>query len=129
MRVLVVDQPIIASGLMAMFQSEHEIGLCCARDIRSGLSMFLRHQPHVTITELSLPDGSGLELTQKILQIDSRARIILLSMSDDPVVAARAIEAGAHAYFTKAGAPCLLLEAVMQLAATIPQTLPVKETE
>lgn len=90
--------------------------------------MFLRHQPHVTITELSLPDGSGLELTQEILHLDSLVRVISLSMSDDPVVAARAIETGAHAQFTKAGAPCLLLQAVMQLAATIPQSQLVKAT-
>jgi DNA-binding NarL/FixJ family response regulator len=122
MRVLVVDQPIIVLGLMTMFQNEADLELCCAHTIESGFSMFLHCRPDVTIAELSLPDGSGVELTQKIRATDSRARIILLGMSDDPIFATRAKQIGAHAYFTKSGEPYLLLRAVLQLKANCSQS-------
>ena len=43
------------------------------------------------------------------------ARIIMFSMNDDPIFAARAIEIGAKGYVSKSGDPCDLVEAIREV--------------
>ncbi|MCX7899250.1 MAG: response regulator transcription factor [Methylocystis sp.] len=118
MRVLIVDDhPIIVSGCAAMLASEGDIDVVDARDAETGLAAFVEHRPDVTVVDISLPGVSGFELTRRILDSDPQALIVVFSMNDDPIFAARAIEAGAKAYVTKNDDPYLLLAAVREVAA------------
>lgn len=118
MRVLIVDDhPIIVSGCAAMLAGEGDIEVFDARDAESGLAAFLAHAPDVTIVDIAMPGPSGLELTRRILETDPAARIVVFSMNDDPIFAARAIEAGAKGYVTKNDDPYLLVKAVREVAA------------
>lgn len=118
MRVLIVDDhPIIVSGCAAMLASEGDIDVVDARDAESGLAAFLDHKPDVSVVDIGLPGVSGIELTRRMLEADPKARIVVFSMNDDPIFAARAIEAGAKAYVTKNDDPWLLLKAVREVAA------------
>jgi DNA-binding NarL/FixJ family response regulator len=58
---------------------------------------------------------SGFELARRILARDAAARIIMFSMNDDPVFAARAIDIGAKGYVSKTGDPNDLVEAVREV--------------
>ncbi|PPD45948.1 MAG: DNA-binding response regulator [Methylocystis sp.] len=116
MRVLIVDDhPIIVAGCGAMLSSEGDIEVFDARDAETGLAAFLAHRPDVTVVDISMPGVSGLELTRRILETDAEARIVVFSMNDDPIFAARAIEAGAKGYVTKNDDPYLLLQAVREV--------------
>jgi two-component system, NarL family, invasion response regulator UvrY len=118
MRVLIVDDhPIIVAGCSAMLSGEGDIEVVDARDAETGLAAFVAHAPDVTVVDIAMPGVSGLELTRRILDRDPQARIVVFSMNDDPIFAARAIEAGAKAYVTKNDDPYLLVEAVRDVAA------------
>lgn len=118
MRVLIVDDhPIIVAGCAAMLAGEGDIEVVDARDAETGLAAFAQHKPDVTVVDIAMPGVSGLELTRRILQEDPEARIVVFSMNDDPIFAARAIEAGARGYVTKNDDPFLLLTAVREVAA------------
>jgi two-component system invasion response regulator UvrY len=118
MRVLIVDDhPIIVAGCAAMLAGEGDIDVVDARDAETGLAAFVAHRPDVTVVDIAMPGVSGLELTRRILQEDPSARIVVFSMNDDPIFAARAIEAGAKGYVTKNDDPYLLLKAVREVAA------------
>jgi DNA-binding NarL/FixJ family response regulator len=118
MRVLIVDDhPIIVSGCAAMLAGEGDIDVIDARDAETGLAAFKEQKPDVAVVDIGLPGVSGLELTRRILDHDETARIVVFSMNDDPIFAARAIEAGAKAYVTKNDDPYLLVRAVREVAA------------
>jgi two-component system invasion response regulator UvrY len=118
MRVLIVDDhPIIVSGCAAMLASEGDIESRDAGDAESGLAVFLDWRPDVTVVDINLPGASGFELTRRILRHDAEARIVVFSMNDDPIFAARAIEAGARGYVTKSDDPFLLTKALREVAA------------
>ncbi len=118
MRVLIVDDhPIIVAGCGAMLAGEGDIEVVDARDAETGLAAFITHRPDVAVVDIAMPGVSGLELTRRILQEDDAARIVVFSMNDDPIFAARAIEAGAKGYVTKNDDPFLLLKAVREVAA------------
>lgn len=117
MRVLIVDDhPIIVAGCSAMLAGEGDIEVFDARDAETGLVAFQSHKPDVTVVDIAMPGPSGLELTRRILDCDPAARIVVFSMNDDPIFAARAIEAGAKGYVTKNDDPYLLLKAVREVA-------------
>lgn len=118
MRVLIVDDhPIIVSGCAAMLAGEGDIEVVDARDAETGLAAFVTQKPDVTVVDIGLPGVSGFELTRRILEADPGARIVVFSMNDDPIFAARAIQMGAKAYVTKNDDPYLLLTAVREVAS------------
>ncbi|HLG83383.1 MAG TPA: response regulator transcription factor [Bradyrhizobium sp.] len=120
MRVLIVDDhPIVASGCRALLAGQHdiegEIVLMDAPDAESGERVFAAEHPDVCVVDINLPTVSGFELARRILVRDASARIIMFSMNDDPIFAARAIEVGAKGYVSKSGDPNELVEAIRQV--------------
>ena len=116
MRVLIVDDhPIVASGCRALFAGSDDIAILEAADAESGERVFVAERPDVCVLDINLPTISGFELARRILALDVAARIIMFSMNDDPVFAARAIEVGAKGYVSKSGDPCDLVEAIREV--------------
>jgi len=74
-----------------------------ASDAESGESVFVTEHPDICVLDINLPTVSGFELARRILARDASARIIMFSMNDDPIFAARAIEIGAKGYVSKSG--------------------------
>src|SRR6202047_1338735 len=118
MRVLIVDDhPIVASGCRALFAGDNDIVILEACDAEGGERLFIAEQPDVCVFDINLPTVSGFELARRILASAASARIIMFSMNDDPVFAARAIEIGAKGYVSKSGDPCDLVEAIREVGS------------
>ena len=116
MRILIVDDhPIVASGCRALLAGDPDIAVLEASDAESGERAFADEQPDVCVIDINLPGVSGFELTRRILARDAAARIIMFSMNDDPIFAARAIEAGVKGYVSKSGDPGDLIEAIRKV--------------
>ncbi|HYI31359.1 MAG TPA: response regulator transcription factor [Bradyrhizobium sp.] len=117
MRVLIVDDHrIVASGCLALFADDPEIDIVDASDAESGERVFGELHPDICVLDINLPTVSGFELARRLLGRDASARIIMFSMNDDPVFAARAIDVGAKGFVSKAGDPQDLVEAIRQVA-------------
>jgi two-component system, NarL family, invasion response regulator UvrY len=116
MRILIVDDhPIVASGCRALLAGEADVEILEASDAGSGEAAYVAERPDVCVLDINLPGVSGYELARRILARDPAARIIMFSMNDDPIFAARAIEAGAKGYVSKSGDPGDLLEAIRKV--------------
>ena len=106
LRVLIVDDhPIVVSGCRAMLADDPTVIINDAADADSGEAAFLDDPSQLCVIDINLPGVSGFELARRILRRDADARIIMFSMNDDPIFAARAIEAGAKGYVSKSGDP------------------------
>jgi two-component system, NarL family, invasion response regulator UvrY len=116
MRILIVDDhPIVASGCRALLAGDRDVTILEAADAESGEGAFITERPDVCVLDINLPGVSGFELARRILARDATARIIMFSMNDDPIFAARAIEIGAKGYVSKSGDPGDLLEAIRKV--------------
>jgi two-component system invasion response regulator UvrY len=84
-----------------------------AGDTRSGYRLFSGKRPDIVIVDLGLPDGGlgGLELIRRIRTDDIHVRILVFSMHSDPVIVARALQAGASGYVVKDTSPENFIEA------------------
>ena len=116
MRILIVDDhPIVASGCRALLAGNQDIAVLEASDAESGEEAFVTERPDICVLDINLPGVSGFELARRILARDGAARIIMFSMNDDPIFAARAIETGAKGYVSKSGDPSDLVEAIRKV--------------
>jgi DNA-binding NarL/FixJ family response regulator len=117
MRVLIVDDHrIVASGCRALFADDPEIEIVEASDAEAGERVFSERHPDICVLDINLPTVSGFELARRLLGRDASARIIMFSMNDDPVFAARAIDVGAKGFVSKTGDPQDLVEAIREVA-------------
>ncbi|MET0408923.1 MAG: response regulator transcription factor [Hyphomicrobium sp.] len=113
MKLLVIeDHPIVISGCRALFSEEDGVSMVEVRTVAAAREAMREHEPDVTVIDINLPDGSGLELTKEFIAQDPGARIVVFSMSDTPMVAVQAIECGAKSYVSKNGNPFDLRDAV-----------------
>jgi two-component system, NarL family, invasion response regulator UvrY len=116
MRILIVDDhPIVASGCRALLAGSPDIAILEAADAETGEEIFVAERPDICVLDINLPGVSGFELARRILARDATARIIMFSMNDDPIFAARAIETGAKGYVSKSGDPGDLVEAIRKV--------------
>ena len=116
MRILIVDDHrIVASGCRALFADDPEMVILDASDAESGERVYCEERPDICVLDINLPTVSGFELARRILERDAASRIIMFSMNDDPIFAARAIEIGAKGYVSKSGDPYDLVEAIREV--------------
>ena len=121
--VLVIDDhPIVLQGCRRMLQDAGVAAVLEARDAASGYRLYRRHRPEVVIVDLAM-NGSGLAglpLIRRINSHDAHARILVFSMHSDPIIVARALEAGATGYVLKDTSSEDLLEAFEKVRAGQP---------
>jgi two-component system invasion response regulator UvrY len=121
--VLVIDDhPIVLQGCRRVLEDAGVRIILEAGDIVSGYRLYRRHRPEVVIVDLAM-NGSGLggmNLIRRIRSHDPRTRILVFSMHNDPVVAARALQAGATGYILKDTSSADLIEALDKVRAGTP---------
>ena len=102
--VLVIDDhPIVLQGCRRMLEDAGVESILEAQDAVTGYKLCRRHRPDVAIVDLAMQDSGlgGLQLIRRIRTHDPRVRILVFSMHSDPILAARALEAGACGYVLK----------------------------
>ena len=115
-RILIVDDhPIVVAGCRAMLATELDCTLFAAADVETAEAMVQAERPDVCVIDLNLPGSSGFELCRRMLARDPDMRIIVFSMNDDVVYAARAIDLGAVGYVAKTGDPSDLARAIREV--------------
>jgi two-component system, NarL family, invasion response regulator UvrY len=103
-RVLIIDDhPIVLQGCRRMLEDAGVGDVIEARDIALGYRLYRRHSPDVVIVDLGMQDRrlGGLELIRRISAHDPRVRVLVFSMHSDPVIVARALQAGATGFVVK----------------------------
>lgn len=100
-----------------MTAADEDIAIPDARNAEAGLEIFLAESPDVNILDISLPGVSGFELAKRMLARERSARIVMFSMNEDPIFAARAIECGARGYVSKSGDPADLVRSIREVGS------------
>lgn len=119
--LLVDDHAVVREGYRRLLENSPSIRVVGeAADAQSAYLAWQEHLPQVTVMDISLPGASGIEALRRIRTRDPDARVLMFSMYEDAVFAARALQAGARGYVTKAAAPQVLVEAVLAIAAGKP---------
>jgi DNA-binding NarL/FixJ family response regulator len=115
--LLVDDHAVVREGYRRLLEKCPSIRVVGeASDAQSAYIAWLEHRPQVTVMDIALPGASGIDALRRIHARQPAAQVLVFSMYEDPVFAARALQAGARGYVTKAAAPEVLVEAVLTVA-------------
>ena len=118
-RVLIVDDhPIVRLGIRQMIAAEPRLTICGeAESAKAALDLVKSLKPDLALVDLSLEDGSGLELIRACREIAPDTRVLVLSMHDEALFAERALRAGARGYLMKREAIDGLVHAIDEVLA------------
>lgn len=96
------DHPIFRDGLNIIIGSQPDMMLAAqATTARDGVAEYLSKRPDITLLDIRLPDGDGLNALAEIRAANKDARVIVLTTSDGEGDIQRALRAGASAYVLK----------------------------
>ncbi|MBI5686065.1 MAG: response regulator transcription factor [Verrucomicrobia bacterium] len=116
-RVLVVeDHPMLRKGLVQCINDEPDLVVCGeAGTIAQAMKLAPSLKPEAAVVDIGLPDGHGLELVKSLKSLLHQVKILVLSMHEESVYAARALQAGAHGYIMKKETPEQVIAALRQV--------------
>ena len=116
-RVLLVDDhPIVRQGLARLISHEADLDVCGeAGDVPSAIQAVNDLKPDVVVADLSLKEGSGIDLIKTLGTQSSEIPILVLTMHEESFYAERALRAGARGYLTKQEASDKILTAIRQV--------------
>jgi len=116
-RLLVVDDhPVVIEGLARLIRREPDLSVeWVAFTLAEAVQICHESIPDLAIVDLSLGDGSGMDLIKMMHSRYPQMPILVMSMHDASLYAERAFRAGARGYITKQMAPRHVVEAIRRV--------------
>jgi DNA-binding NarL/FixJ family response regulator len=100
--LLVDDHPLVREGLVNLINQQPDLEICGeAGNEPVALQMISELRPDVAVVDISLENGSGIELLKSIRAGHPGVKTLVLSMHDEALYAERALHAGARGYIMK----------------------------
>ena len=116
--LLAEDQTMLRGALAALLDLEPDITVIAqAANGREALKLARLHTPDVVITDIEMPDRTGLELADDLKHGACSCHVIILTTFARPGYLRRALEAGARGYLLKDRPASELAEAVRRVHA------------
>jgi two-component system response regulator NreC len=116
--VVVDDHAVVRSGLRLLLEAEEDLTVLAeAGNAREAVFEVRAHTPDVILLDLVMPGESGIDAVPKLLHEVPGAKILVLSMQDDPQYVREAFAAGAKGYVLKEAADAEVVDAIRQVAA------------
>lgn len=116
--IIADDHQIMIDGLLSILQGHAHISITgIAKNGIQVLDLLKKAPADIVLTDISMPDMDGIELTRTICQLYSHTRVIALSMHGDTAHINGMIEAGASGYIYKNASNKELIEALKKVNA------------
>lgn len=114
-KILVVDDETQITRVLRTSLSSHAYDVRVANDGETALEIMKDWTPDLVITDLSMPNMDGLELTRR-LRATSKVPILVLSVRGEERTKVQALDAGADDYVTK---PFSMVELLARVRAAL----------
>jgi DNA-binding NarL/FixJ family response regulator len=114
---IVEDHAALREGLKLMLRRFGYPLTGAASDVRGGHALIQRSRPDVAIIDLTLPDGSGADLTRRLLDESPDLRVLMYTGFEDEHRVGEALASGALGLASKAGSSVELRAAIDAVAS------------
>jgi two-component system, NarL family, response regulator NreC len=117
-RVLIVDDhAVVRSGLHLLLDAEDDIEVVAeAGDVHDAVFEAREKKPDIVLMDVVMPGPSGIEGVPLVLKEAPKAKVLVLSMQDDPRYVREAFAAGASGYVLKEAVDAEVVAAVREVA-------------
>ncbi|KRF17956.1 LuxR family transcriptional regulator [Nocardioides sp. Soil797] len=100
--LLIDDHELIRTGLARAFERDPNMSVVGqASNVAQAMAAYAGLKPQVVVTDLQLPDGTGLDIVRAIRQQSETVGLVMLTMHSGDEHIFAAMEAGASAFVGK----------------------------
>ena len=118
-RVLIVDDhAVLRSGLHLLLDAQSDIEVVGeAGDVKEAVFEARAKKPDIVLMDVVMPGQSGIDGVPLVLREAPEAKVLVLSMQDDPRYVHEAFAAGAAGYILKEAVDAEVVNAIVRVAA------------
>lgn len=127
--VVVIDDNAHSLEFIAIALTGNGIQIFTASDPEEGLDLIYTHRPQVVLTDLVMPQMSGLEVLERIIEFDPAINVVLMTAHYTTDTAVEAIRKGAADYLNKPIPLATLRERAGRLIEAARQQLKIRRVE
>jgi DNA-binding NarL/FixJ family response regulator len=119
-RVLIADDhPLMRRGLTDILNGVDGIEVVgAAEDGAAAIALAYAVKPDIVLMDISMPGMDGIEATEKLVEMDPHARVVMLTSYSEREKITQALAAGAVSYLTKDSPPDAVIRAIRSAAAS-----------
>lgn len=99
-RILIVEDEPISLEMLSKTLKE-DFNVLTANNGKKGFELYKKFNPHIIISDLNMPIMNGIELIQKIRELDQNSKIIITTFKDDVQTLLQATELKLFKYLIK----------------------------
>src|ERR1700757_3364023 len=92
--LIVIDDNAASLELLSAALKEPDLQIYTAEDPIQGLELIRQHRPEIVVTDLVMPNMSGLELLDRVVEFDPSIDVILMTAHYSTESAVDAIKRG-----------------------------------
>jgi DNA-binding NarL/FixJ family response regulator len=120
-RVLIADDhPLMRKGLADILNGVDGIEVVgAAEDGAAAIALAHAVKPDIVLMDISMPGMDGIEATEKLVEMDSGVRVVMLTSYSEREKITQALAAGAVSYLTKDAPPEAVIRAIRSAATTM----------
>jgi DNA-binding NtrC family response regulator len=115
--LLVIDDNEKSLELISAALDQPDLEILTASDPEVGLDLVYEKRPQIVLTDLVMPNLSGMEVLERIMEFDPATEVILMTAHYSTESAVEAIKKGASDYLNKPVSITALRERVAKLIA------------
>src|SRR5210317_209707 len=105
------DHCLILEPFRTLLEPKYDV-IGTATDGREMLSKVTKLEPDVVVLDISMPNLNGFDAAAKLKKVLPQARIVFLTMNDEPDMVTEAFKLGAKGYLLKNSASSELFQAI-----------------
>ncbi len=114
--IVAEDQAMVLGALAALLETEPDIAVCArAANGREALTAIGKLKPDVLVTDIEMPEMTGLTLAAEVRERYPQTRVMILTTFARPGYLRRALDAGAKGYLLKDRPSAELADAVRRV--------------
>src|SRR5690606_37279823 len=107
-----IEDDLTYSKIIKKFLEKNEYNVITTTKLSEAYGLLERETPELIITDYRLPDGTGMEILEKVINSKNNTPVILITNYSDIRTAVKSMKMGAFEYITKPVNPDELLSTV-----------------
>ena len=115
--ILVDDHPVVLNGLKSLLSTVENFNIIAdASNGKDALLLLENNEPDIVITDISMPEMDGIELTENIKKNYPEIKVLILTVHNESEILKRALLSGAEACLQKNSSIKELVRAINKIS-------------
>jgi two-component system chemotaxis response regulator CheY len=113
--ILVVDDAAFMRMRVGKLLSQNGFQVLEAENGLDALNMYMQHKPDLVLMDITMPVMDGITALKEIRQVDSQAKVVMVSAMGQQAMVIESIKAGAKDFVVKPYEPDNVMVSVRKL--------------